>query len=152
MVVHPSQGHFGDTLVNALLHHCGLPSVSAESSGTTADARTPVALNHSALLQSRHRTSSHSAAASGTESLDDFDGGDDEDGDIDLASADDSFESDSDSYESGIAVAARRNGASSQQEVVLRPGIVHRLDKGAAHAVLHNVLNNVLNKVRPTLC
>ncbi|EFJ21064.1 hypothetical protein SELMODRAFT_417682 [Selaginella moellendorffii] len=27
MVVHPAPGHYGGTLVNAILHHCGLPAV-----------------------------------------------------------------------------------------------------------------------------
>ena len=38
MVVHPSPGHDRGTLVNALLHHCGLGSISAKDhpSGTPA--------------------------------------------------------------------------------------------------------------------
>lgn len=90
MVVHPSPGHEGGTLVNAVLFHCGLPAISGD---------------HPA----------HSLAA-----LADVDVPAGED--VSDVSPDDDVETDD------RVVAATSLGPNN---AVLRPGIVHRLDKGA---------------------
>lgn len=89
MVVHPSAGHQGGTLVNAVLHHCGLPAMRV-AAGTTP---------RSALLPS--------------DGPDAEDEEDDPDGDDDAA----------------LAPAWT---PSSTDAPLLRPGIVHRLDKGTS--------------------
>ena len=38
MVVHPAPGHATGTLVNAFLHHCGLPPVPVEAASATDES------------------------------------------------------------------------------------------------------------------
>ena len=86
-VVHPAPGHAGGTLVNALLHHCGLPSM---------------------------RYSSGSAPRIALETPSDVDDSEEPDEDIDEEAP------------SGILTTW------SGPAPVIRPGIVHRLDKGTS--------------------
>lgn len=82
MVVHPSPGHSGGTLVNAVLHHYSLPAVSLASANDSAQP---------ALLARRDN---------------------DTDDAVDASSEDDC------------------PMLPQNSEGVIRPGIVHRLDKG----------------------
>jgi 23S rRNA pseudouridine1911/1915/1917 synthase len=89
MVVHPSAGHASGTLVNAVLHHCGLPAMRVASGATPPSALLPPG-----------------------------DAGDD---DVDGAEAEDDEDEGG-----GPTLMVSHPGA------VLRPGIVHRLDKGTS--------------------
>ena len=95
MVVHPSAGHASGTLVNAVLHHCGLPPMRV-ASGTAPP---------SALLP---------PADTGDDGMDGE--GDDDDDDDTEGGGSTLF----------LAPPHLSSGA------VLRPGIVHRLDKGTS--------------------
>ena len=49
MVVHPAPGHAQGTLVNAFLHHCGLPPVPVEAD-TASDESSGMFCAHVLLL------------------------------------------------------------------------------------------------------
>ncbi|KAG0565136.1 hypothetical protein KC19_8G167600 [Ceratodon purpureus] len=84
MVVHPAPGHSGGTLVNALLHHCGLPAMKYSSGSPPRIA---------------------------------------------LETPDDSEESDEETDEEAAGgILTTWSGPAP----VIRPGIVHRLDKGTS--------------------
>eukprot|EP00892_Ulva_mutabilis_P012882 jgi/Ulvmu1/9967/UM059_0016.1 len=82
MVVHPSPGHSGGTLVNAVLHHYSLPAVSLDN------------VDASALPTSIHQ------------------------------------DDDDEMPTSNSAEFSSAQQQSHSSEAVIRPGIVHRLDKG----------------------
>ena len=49
MVVHPAPGHAKGTLVNAFLHHCGLPPVPVEAD-TASDESSGMSCAHVLLM------------------------------------------------------------------------------------------------------
>lgn len=97
MVMHPSPGHSSNTLVNALLHHCGLP---------------PIRLDHtdSELVRDQYTKGLYSDITK------DYDSAEEEDG----------WEGRS----------SPLDGLSALHTVAVRPGIVHRLDKGTTGLVV----------------
>ncbi|RMZ53057.1 hypothetical protein APUTEX25_001176, partial [Auxenochlorella protothecoides] len=103
IVVHPSAGHADGTLVNALLHHCGVRGMELE----------PGHAAPTALL---------GGAAGAAEDSEDEDEDDDSDVEDEVASS--------------LGEGGGRCGATvpethvGHQPGVIRPGIVHRLDKG----------------------
>lgn len=108
MVMHPSPGHYTGTLVNALLHHCGLGPMRVDP----GDAA-PLSL-----------------AASP-------DAGDDQDEHD--ADADADLEVDFDEEDAAALVlrpAAAASSSASYLGPTIRPGIVHRLDKGTTGLVV----------------
>ena len=115
LVVHPSPGHAAGTLVNALLHHCRLPAMRVVP-------RAGGGLESAALVDEAR---AGSEAADGLEALPEgFDLGleldeepDDDEGAA-LAPALEPLQ--------GIGIREEYPGAMN----VIRPGIVHRLDKG----------------------
>lgn len=116
MVMHPSPGHYSGTLVNALLHHCGLPPMRV----ATADAAPLSLLGDGA------------AGGEGGEGGGEGGSPDEEESELE--------ESDEDSSsllllaaDQPLVVQAGPRGVgaySSSSGAAIRPGIVHRLDKG----------------------
>lgn len=120
MVVHLSPGHSTGTLVNALLAHCGLSAceVACGSSGPEAGGGLLSAAGSGSVLAGAHRD-------------DDDDDGDDweeegggEEGAAACAVAVPSRAS------RGGEVSSSASSASSRG--IIRPGIVHRLDRGTS--------------------
>lgn len=97
MVVHPSPGHSTGTLVNGLLHHCGLPAMSVLS-GSQPSMALDAAREPQGLQEGSHQG---------------------DDGVRDEDEADDAFVA---------AILAPLHGPVP----IIRPGIVHRLDKGTS--------------------
>ena len=98
MVMHPSPGHCTGTMVNALLHHCGIvEGVSVPSGGGIESVGT------SSLPQ-------------------DDDDGDDDDDDISLSRL--------------LGTFGDTGDGSFPPTATIRPGIVHRLDKGTTGLVV----------------
>jgi 23S rRNA pseudouridine1911/1915/1917 synthase len=95
MVMHPSPGHYTGTMVNALLHHCGLPGVRL---GPGADPP-PLALTPA------------------------------DESDIDE-------DDDDDEGAPGLLLGSQTATAAPAAGAVIRPGIVHRLDKGTTGLVV----------------
>ncbi|GAB4822268.1 hypothetical protein N2152v2_009314 [Parachlorella kessleri] len=131
MVMHPSPGHYTGTLVNALLHHCGLPAMRLRS-GQAA----PLSLGGSAGLgnvqeeSQPHNSSSTCGNGEAALLLDDTE---DDYGSGEGVSDDDADGSLLLSFVPAAAAAAAGGAPSSSQAPALatiRPGIVHRLDKG----------------------
>eukprot|EP00898_Chlorokybus_atmophyticus_P000502 jgi/Chlat1/1452/Chrsp12S02065 len=93
MVVHPAAGNYTGTLVNALLHHCGLPAMRVTDGvalqGSSADTR-------------------QGQTAQGEDDFDE-DGVDEDELDMSLSLIPTDY---------------------NKQTACIRPGIVHRLDKG----------------------
>ena len=108
MVMHPSPGHYTGTMVNALLFHCGLPAVRLSSS----EDLPPPALN-----------SLNIDFNAVTIREDDDEDDDVEDDDVLLPEL--IMENNSNNSSSSSAAAA-----------IIRPGIVHRLDKGTTGLVV----------------
>lgn len=98
MVMHPSPGHYSGTLVNAVLHHCGLSSYALD--GT--DATSGNSLVGNGLLRD--------------DALETMDDEDDEDG--------------------LLINHCSLGGRARHGRDVIRPGIVHRLDKGTTGLVV----------------
>ena len=152
MVVHPSPGHYTGTLVNAVLRHYSLPAISLEehaarlqgsSNASDLSSRPPEAAQHSTVPA---REPGHDGAAGD---------GDDDDDDLLVTSLEPTLNAGDGSDSVGEAVgsgewreghhgaehsadsAAADSSADSAAALpqngdaaVLRPGIVHRLDKG----------------------
>lgn len=141
MVVHPSPGHYSGTLVNAILHHYSLPAISLEQQA--ARLATDSSALDSASLDQGHE--------------DDMDGDPyDQEGDSDntvsfasvaatppqteasgmaipsmaVAQTDVQAHSQTSTAEWSGAVATAHVLPQNGNAAVLRPGIVHRLDKG----------------------
>lgn len=112
MVVHISPGHSTGTLVNALLAHCGLPACEVLSGNSSQSSS-----SGSGLL-------SHAAAAGGSTPIlgamvdDDLDEGED---DITF-----------DYVTPEVTPSAASSTSNSRTSGILRPGIVHRLDRGTS--------------------
>jgi tRNA pseudouridine synthase 2 len=98
MVVHPSPGHARGTLVNALLHHLGLPAMEAGE----------------LMTGNRPRRSTEDGEEDGSEEEED-------DGDP--------F-SEEDEEEQAAVAAPPQPLNNHQPPSIVRPGIVHRLDRG----------------------
>jgi hypothetical protein len=149
MVMHPSPGHYSGTLVNALLHHCSLPAMRL------GDAAAPLSLEGAAAL----------AAASGNTTepgLGDASGGRQAGGAVapalrpqsasgDAADAVSSPLLPSDAGACGEDLEPEQNeleededapafqlagGGGGSGGATVRPGIVHRLDKGTTGLVV----------------
>jgi 23S rRNA pseudouridine1911/1915/1917 synthase len=140
MVMHPSPGHYTGTLVNALLHHCSLPpmrvmtgeAVPLSLRGAAAAAAAPVAGAAAQLGQLRGLGSTELGPGAGGLAPDS----------IDTAEGDeDSEEFSDDDSDSALllslapeAATAAAGGQPAQAPAgtapTIRPGIVHRLDKG----------------------
>jgi hypothetical protein len=107
MVVHPSPGHPDNTLVNAFLFHCGRPAVTHPapldccSGASLLDGKVPYSANM------------HGQLKAGIDNCAEDDDDIDDDADVDIR--------DSSSTSSRF---------SGKKDAWLRPGIVHRLDKG----------------------
>ncbi|XP_024538422.1 RNA pseudouridine synthase 2, chloroplastic isoform X1 [Selaginella moellendorffii] len=96
-VVHPAPGHYGGTLVNAILHHCGLPAV---------EVSLPVMMDEES---------------------------DDDEGEELSENGDQDYEKDE------VEVHKARGETPSRfrgPRPVIRPGIVHRLDKGTSGLIV----------------
>lgn len=131
MVMHPSPGHYSGTLVNALLHHCGLPAMQL----TTGEAP-PLSLG-GALNDPSSHGSGGGSSSSNSES------GEGE-GEGELGSLESEDDDDASSLVLTLPQPAPgllppslqqqglQQGQQQQQQVAatIRPGIVHRLDKG----------------------
>ncbi|KAG2423929.1 hypothetical protein HYH02_015268 [Chlamydomonas schloesseri] len=112
MVVHVAPGHHTGTLVNALLHHCSLPALDlapAEPGGVAAAAGSS-------------RGGTAAAAGDGEEDEEADELGEDEEGEEDAQAG--SSRLLSNSYAG--------SSSSSGSGGILRPGIVHRIDKGTS--------------------
>jgi len=109
MVMHPSPGHYTGTMVNALLHHCGLPPLQVDpgDSSTAADR-------------------SFDDLSSSTEDEDDPE----EDGEGGTTTER------KPGGGGGLLGGATTPLAVNASNPVIRPGIVHRLDKGTTGLVV----------------
>jgi tRNA pseudouridine synthase 2 len=137
MVVHLSPGHTTGTLVNALLAHCGLPACDAVPSGSSGSTTSS---SGGGLMPG----STSSSSASTAQVL----GGLLDDGELDEAEEEDG--DDLEGAGAGLMLVTPPNNSSnssSSGKGIIRPGIVHRLDRGtsglmvvaktdAAHAAL----------------
>jgi len=125
LVMHPSPGHYSGTLVNALLHHCGLSAVKLGPGATPPQSleqqqQPQQSLEEFGTLDSRH---------------------------TECTPTDNDDDDDDDYYSNGMAISvselpllrgtggAPEGGASTGVETI-RPGIVHRLDKGTTGLVV----------------
>lgn len=154
-MVHPSPGHYSGTLVNALLHHCGLPAVSLEGVG---EERGSVVGGLSALVAGL--VDDEEGDLEGDDDIEDLDRvespppvmglgraiaaameeDNDDDENTDRKGRSNLSSSNPYSKQEGINIQRKKidgiNGASSSgssggsELAVIRPGIVHRLDKG----------------------
>jgi len=109
MVVHPSPGHPSGTLVNAVLHHCGVERLVLSSAGSS------------------------SGEGAHVEDLG-F-----EDGDLDEEEDGLGDKEGSERIEKGDEEPSTAGGFSASLEIVpgvVRPGIVHRLDKGTSGLIV----------------
>ena len=114
MVVHISAGHHSGTLVNALLYHCGLPGLSVDQVPSGA-------------LQKDEEATSNSTGRrleAGSSEMVDLGEGPSTNG------HDDVVDEDEDDTEVGGLMLSGGLSASQGASGILRPGIVHRLDKG----------------------
>ena len=132
MVMHPSPGHYTGTLVNALLHHCGLPAMRL-CSGQAAPLSLggPVGLKTlqgEGPLDDCSSRSSSSSCGSGEATLL-MDDSEDDDGSEEGVSDDDGDGSLLLSF-APAAVAGAPTTSQAPAPATIRPGIVHRLDKG----------------------
>ena len=124
MVVHPSAGHESGTLVNAVLHHCQLPAmriVSGKQRDGSGD-RNPQ------LLPDDKVKGAGADTGSGEDVM--KEGGEDDSGPNWLENVD---------GVDGAAAAAGGGGGGGGgggQPAILRPGIVHRLDKGTSGLIV----------------
>jgi 23S rRNA pseudouridine1911/1915/1917 synthase len=129
MVVHPSPGHYTGTLVNAVLHHYSLPAISLQQPDFQ-------------FSRLRNSGSKHSDSPAEVQQDDETCDGYEQDEDDDLLSAPlpcpktDVCSGGLAGYD-GAAPASRVEQDAAPQALpqsgnaaVLRPGIVHRLDKG----------------------
>lgn len=143
MVMHPSPGHYSGTLVNALLHHCQLPAMqlgkgaaaplslegaaavaaaavdegsssdganSSSRGGSGDDAQPPVAEEQQQQAMEQRQAAAASSLSSGSlgSEQSELDEEDEEEGGFQLLPA----------------------GTAGTADGTVRPGIVHRLDKG----------------------
>ncbi len=132
MVMHPSPGHYTGTMVNALLFHCGLPSVklavaaaaAAGGAGMSSDGSVAGVLSESEVEDT------------------------DEDDDVgielllgnqvsEIATNNGSSNNGNGSSETGESSVSSTSLSSLGSDAhVIRPGIVHRLDKGTTGLVV----------------
>lgn len=114
MVMHPSPGHPGGTLVNAVLHHCGLPAVRLNPQGPSR-----VGMGLTGIVDQMTDTREQLFADSVIDDLEDGD-----DGSTVAYAVISETEVDSD------------NNPGNNHCMTVRPGIVHRLDKGTTGLVV----------------
>jgi 23S rRNA pseudouridine1911/1915/1917 synthase len=125
MVMHPSPGHYTGTMVNALLYHCGLPSVKLSVAAATA-------------------TDDGSNSSDGVNMHEsEIDDSDEDEVCIELLlgnqlppqlnDKETTSASASVSSQSGLTTSLSSVGSDTH---VIRPGIVHRLDKGTTGLVV----------------
>ena len=140
MVMHPSPGHYSGTLVNALLHHCGLPPVRVDPSAEYDSAKeAPKPLDASKdsskigtipfAIESEQVIGSSNLSNQKNEIESDYSEDDD-----DIV-----FSSLALSANSPVSKPNRFQGtenAGKASEMIIRPGIVHRLDKGTTGLVI----------------
>ena len=176
MVVHPSPGHHSGTLVNAILHHCGLSTVTAAGgasaapasldglralqrsdaslAGSPADGDEPNGAKAMAVARKPAQPATVLACAPATGARGGGRAGSSSSSQLAAAAAtvgvhdrirgltlamqqcetgghETASEMDDDDEDGGPIVLQAAPG----QGVVLRPGIVHRLDKGAQRAL-----------------
>lgn len=111
MVVHVAPGHHTGTLVNALLHHCSLPALDlapTEPGGVVAVAG---------------RSSGGGAGAGEEQEADELEEEDEE-------------EEESAQLGSSRLLSSSSASSSSSGSRILRPGIVHRIDKGTSGLIV----------------
>lgn len=144
MVMHPSPGHYSGTLVNALLHHCQLPAMQLRS-----DSAAPLSLEGAAAAaaagraggsvsgsssddgsseaQLKERSASPQAAGSAPPGAQHpAAAGDAEASQLSSTDVDDGEE---DEEGGGFMLIPSASGLKNG-DATIRPGIVHRLDKG----------------------
>ena len=121
MVMHPSPGHYSGTLVNALLHHCGLPPMRLAAGDST-----PLSLLGDG---GGGRGSGGSSEEEGEEG--------DEGEESELEESDEDSSSllllgpeEEEQQQGQQQQRWQQGGAGSSGPATIRPGIVHRLDKG----------------------
>ena len=130
LVVHPSPGHAAGTLVNALLHHCHLPAmrVVPRSGGGLESVALPAAEARAGNGDGGAAEQGRAAAAGARERLEGLPEG------FDLGLALDEEPDD----DEGVALSPaleplqgpEAEAGSYGTIPIIRPGIVHRLDKG----------------------
>jgi hypothetical protein len=108
MVVHPSPGHLDNTLVNAYLYHCGRSAVTV-----------PAALNLNSNTAAVESPLHNPVVCRGEQ-------------DAFETNADEVDDSDADIDDSQLTSTM----SSRDVNALLRPGIVHRLDKGVCWSLL----------------
>jgi hypothetical protein len=108
MVVHPSPGHLDNTLVNAYLYHCGRSAVTV-----------PAALNLNSNTSAVESPPHNPVVCRGEQ-------------DAFETNADEVDDSDADIDDSQLTSTM----SSRDVNALLRPGIVHRLDKGVCWSLL----------------
>lgn len=117
MVVHLSPGHSTGTLVNALLAHCGLPSCEVACGSSSSS-------NGSGLLSHAATAAGSSAGVLGGMLEDDLDEGETEESEPDITN------NTTDDLQNKSAYL--HNNSAGSTPGILRPGIVHRLDRGTS--------------------
>jgi 23S rRNA pseudouridine1911/1915/1917 synthase len=142
MVMHPSPGHYTGTMVNALLFHCGLPSVKLAAT-MAASAEPPSA------------SGSNSTTGTGSDGIiilgvndSEIDDDDDDEDDVGIELLlgnqlqqemnGDATSSTSSATPQSTSFSSSPSSLSSvgSDTHVIRPGIVHRLDKGTTGLVV----------------
>ena len=123
MVMHPSPGRFSGTLVNALLHHCGLPAVRIEDVN-----------DHDTNAQNSRNASRRSLSS--LQSGETWEDDEDDDGYGPLAARMPFVVGASRENSSARYTETNNRLEKSVDETVIRPGIVHRLDKGTTGLVV----------------
>jgi len=152
MVMHPSPGHYSGTLVNALLHHCQLPAMqlatgaaaplSLEGAAAAAAAEAAAELETAAEPSSSWQAAGAAAGAfeaaassSSDGSLDAADAAGAAGEPLDSTSGDgESLDADNDDDEGGGFLLVGPPGTAGGSTI--RPGIVHRLDRGTTGLVV----------------
>jgi 23S rRNA pseudouridine1911/1915/1917 synthase len=131
MVMHPSPGHATGTLVNALLHRCGLPAMRIEPGRAPPRSLAGVAVaaaERAASVEDAEEDVVGGGFDGNKEDISLLLGEEDDDDDIII-------DEDVDEEEEGIGPLPS-SATSSSAAPPIRPGIVHRLDKGTTGLVV----------------
>lgn len=117
LVVHPSPGHYTGTLVNALLYHCKLPSMKVVSGNILKnEARSLSQMGFQGEEEERERRGKLWEEEEEGEEIGETEENEENEGENDEVSS------------KFLIPLVNMNGP----EAVIRPGIVHRLDKGTS--------------------
>ncbi|KAL4856789.1 RNA pseudouridine synthase 2 [Chlorella vulgaris] len=145
MVMHPSPGHYSGTLVNALLHHCQLPAMqlgtgaaaplslegAAAAAATAAEASSSGSSSGSGGQHARQAAEAGVAAGSNGASATPHGAAETADATPSLVTHVQRGEQEVEEEEEEEGSSSfRLLGPASTSDGAVRPGIVHRLDKG----------------------